>query len=134
MKTDEYCKLHTPNKLPYIPHHEWVERKYKQGHKQRFCSKCKHWLFKCEWGNDLKQTKSTMKTAEETLREYCEFFDVNGSDEIHLLPLTITDAMQEYAQIKIEEYQIKLINSINYSFDDNSIINKIETIIQKVQL
>ena len=46
-----------------------------------------------------------MKTAEEILREYCEFVDVNGSDEIHLLPLTITDAMDEYADIKVKEFK-----------------------------
>lgn len=37
------------------------------------------------------------KTAEEILREYVSFDDVNGSELVLLLPLTITDAMEEYA-------------------------------------
>lgn len=37
------------------------------------------------------------QTAEEILREYVEFNDVNQSNTIELLPLTIVDAMEEYA-------------------------------------
>lgn len=36
------------------------------------------------------------KTAEEILREYIEFDDVNGSETISILPLTIVDMMEEY--------------------------------------
>ena len=40
-----------------------------------------------------------MKTADEILREYINFDDVTSASEtVSLLPLTITDAMQEYAQ------------------------------------
>ena len=38
-----------------------------------------------------------MKKAEEILREYIEFDDVNGSETVELLPLTIIDIMEEYA-------------------------------------
>ena len=34
-----------------------------------------------------------MKTAEEILREYVSFDDINGSETVELLPLTIIDAM-----------------------------------------
>ena len=40
-----------------------------------------------------------MKTAEEILREYVNFNDVNGNETVELLPLTIVDAMEEYAQL-----------------------------------
>jgi len=39
-----------------------------------------------------------MKTAEEILREYVDFEHVNQSEPVELLPLTIVDAMEEYAQ------------------------------------
>jgi hypothetical protein len=42
-----------------------------------------------------------MKTAEEILREYVSFNDVNGSETVELLPLTIVDAMEEYAQQQV---------------------------------
>jgi len=37
------------------------------------------------------------RTAEEILREYVELDDVNGNETVELLPLTIIDAMLEYA-------------------------------------
>jgi hypothetical protein len=37
------------------------------------------------------------KTAEEILREYITFNDVNQSETVELCPLTIVDAMEEYA-------------------------------------
>lgn len=37
-----------------------------------------------------------MKKAEEILREYVQFEDVNGNVPVTLLPLTIVDAMEEY--------------------------------------
>lgn len=39
-----------------------------------------------------------MKTAEEILKEYIEIEDVNQIETINILPLTIIDAMIEYAE------------------------------------
>jgi len=39
-----------------------------------------------------------MNKAEEILREYADFSDATDSETISLLPLTITDAMMEYAE------------------------------------
>lgn len=39
-----------------------------------------------------------MRTAEQVLREYIDFDDVNGTDTVEMLPLTIVDAMEEYAE------------------------------------
>ena len=49
-KIKDFCKKHKPaNKtMSYLAHHEWMERKIKQGHKQYECPKCGRWLFKCE--------------------------------------------------------------------------------------
>jgi hypothetical protein len=44
-----------------------------------------------------------MNKAEEVLRTYINFEDANGSKPITLLPLTIIDAMEEYATIKLQE-------------------------------
>jgi len=38
-----------------------------------------------------------MKSAEKILKEYINFEDVNQSETVELLPLTIVDAMEEYA-------------------------------------
>ena len=38
-----------------------------------------------------------MNKAEEILRTYVDFEDVNGSEPVTLLPLTVIDAMEEYA-------------------------------------
>jgi len=38
-----------------------------------------------------------MNKAEQVLRTYVDFDDVNGSEPITLLPLTVIDAMEEYA-------------------------------------
>jgi hypothetical protein len=54
MNNEQYCESHTPCKLPDIKHYEWMTLKARRGHKQRYCDKCKRWLFKCEWGKDLK--------------------------------------------------------------------------------
>jgi hypothetical protein len=54
--------------------------------------------------------------AEEILRTYINFEDVNGSEPITLLPLTIIDAMEEYAtqcqkdmakEVKEPKYAVK---------------------------
>ena len=41
-------------------------------------------------------------TAEEILREYIDFDDINGNDTVELLPLTIADIMIEFATIHVE--------------------------------
>ena len=38
-----------------------------------------------------------MNKAEEILRTYIDFEDVNSSEPVTLLPLTVIDAMEEYA-------------------------------------
>lgn len=43
-----------------------------------------------------------MKKAEEILRTYVDFEDVNGSEPVTLLPLTVIDAMEEYCQSEID--------------------------------
>jgi len=48
-----------------------------------------------------------MISAEQILREYIAFEDVNGDDTVELLPLTIVDMMIEYAeQACIEQREI----------------------------
>lgn len=47
-----------------------------------------------------------MNKAEEILRTYVDFEDVNGSEPITLLPLTVIDAMEEYATQCQEECNI----------------------------
>ena len=48
-----------------------------------------------------------MKTAEEILREYINFKDVNGNKTVKLLPLTIIDIMEEYSeQFKLKQPQV----------------------------
>jgi hypothetical protein len=44
------------------------------------------------------------QTAESVLREYIQFEDVNQSETIELLPLTIIDAMDEYANQQERSY------------------------------
>lgn len=46
-----------------------------------------------------------MKTAEEILREYVSFDDINGSETVELLPLTIIDAMDEYLGQFVHEFE-----------------------------
>lgn len=50
-----------------------------------------------------------MRTPEEILKEYVYFDDVNASETINILPLTIVDAMCEYA----EEQRNKWVNINN---------------------
>lgn len=52
-----------------------------------------------------------MKTAEEILREYVSFNDVNGNETVELLPLTIVDAMEEYAQQVVKNCNIPTVIS-----------------------
>ncbi len=44
-----------------------------------------------------------MKSAEEVLREYTNFDDVNGDEAVELLPLTIVDIMIEYADMACKQ-------------------------------
>ena len=37
------------------------------------------------------------QTAEEILKEYIQFNDVNQSETVEILPLTMVDVMEEYA-------------------------------------
>ena len=55
------------------------------------------------------------QSAENILREYIQFDDVNQSETIELLPLTIIDAMEEYAnqQKRYSEEDMKI------AFDSN---------------
>ena len=53
-----------------------------------------------------------MNKAEEILRTYIDFEDVNGSEPVTLLPLTIIDAMEEYAK-QILLYFIKWSNAMD---------------------
>ena len=41
-------------------------------------------------------------TAEDILREYIDFDDINGNDTVELLPLTIADIMIQFAVIHVE--------------------------------
>lgn len=56
----------------------------------------------------------TPETAEKILREYVSFEDVNGSECVMLLPLTIVDAMEEYSdsQSKAKDDRIRNLEAI----------------------
>ena len=41
-------------------------------------------------------------TAEDILREYIDFDDINRNDTVELLPLTIADIMIQFAAIHVE--------------------------------
>ena len=60
------------------------------------------------------------QTAEEILKEYVSFEDVNQSEIVELLPLTIVDAMQEYANQCQEDMVDKKYTKedmIDFAFD-----------------
>ena len=68
-----------------------------------------------------------MNKAEEILRTYIDFEDVNGNEPITLLPLTVIDAMEEYAtqcqkdmvvkiEIKWNEYRLVTNNEDAWLF------------------
>ena len=57
-----------------------------------------------------------MGTAESVLREYIQFEDVNQSETIELLPLTIIDAMDEYANQQERSYSEEEVLDIIYKF------------------
>lgn len=47
--TDKPCVSHKEHSMGYVERHEWAEKKIKQGHKQKRCSHCGYWYFKCEF-------------------------------------------------------------------------------------
>ena len=72
-------------------------------------------------------------TAEDILREYIDFDDINGNDTVELLPLTITDIMVEFAAIHVEaalksasenaEMKWVKYTEHDYEIDKDSILN-----------
>lgn len=44
-----------------------------------------------------------MTKAEKKLREYLDFGDINGSEPIEILPLTVVSIIEEYSAEKIME-------------------------------
>jgi len=63
-----------------------------------------------------------MNKAEEILRTYIDFEDVNGSEPVTLLPLTIIDAMEEYFEIVDKKsYTIEEIEKAIDEHFDNTI-------------
>ena len=73
------------------------------------------------------------QTAEEILREYVTFEDVNQSETVELLPLTIVDAMEEYAdqytcdetrlrqsQEDIKKLKLEILESVKLTFEIHS--------------
>jgi hypothetical protein len=68
-----------------------------------------------------------MKTTESVLREYIQFEDVNQSKTIELLPLTIIDAMDEYANQQKRGYSDEdIINALHsVELKDNKDYSKI---------
>ena len=47
---EDYCPEHKPRgkTMDYKTHLEWMDRQEKRGYKQYKCSKCGHWLYRCE--------------------------------------------------------------------------------------
>lgn len=54
--------------------------------------------------------------AEKILREYVEFKDINQSEPVELLPLTIVDCMEDYAMELFVNFEKWLLN---YKKDEN---------------
>lgn len=73
-------------------------------------------------------------TAEEILREYVSFDDINGNETVELLPLTIVDAMEEFANqrdsslswIEKDRLAETRLNEMR-AFFDNSILNEVSS-------
>ena len=71
-----------------------------------------------------------INTAEEVLREYIDFDDVNGSESVDLLPLTIVSAMEEYAeQFENNNDHRKLLIDFVIWMNETSITAQYETLI-----
>jgi hypothetical protein len=62
-----------------------------------------------------------MKTTESVLREYIQFEDVNQSETIELLPLTIIDAMDEYANQQERMYSEEEVFNLLMEFSSRDI-------------
>jgi hypothetical protein len=58
------------------------------------------------------------QTAEEILKEYVSFEDVNQSEIVELLPLTIVDAMEEYANQCQEDMADKIKEAYEQGLND----------------
>ena len=69
-----------------------------------------------------------MNKAEETLRTYIDFEDVNGSEPVTLLPLTVIDAMEEYATQCQEDTKQILLDFIKWSNAVDEYGNKLDKI------
>ncbi|MFN9115464.1 MAG: hypothetical protein ACK5XN_35865 [Bacteroidota bacterium] len=64
--------------------------------------------------------------AETILREYVEFKDINQSETVELLPLTIVDCMEEYAIKKMIDKKTKTTNDAKPLLNDGFIIDFFE--------
>ena len=69
-----------------------------------------------------------MNKAEEILRTYVDFEDVNGSEPVTLLPLTVIDAMEEYATQCQEDTKQILLDFIKWSNAMDEYGNKLDKI------
>lgn len=69
-----------------------------------------------------------MNKAEEVLRTYIDFEDVNSSEPVTLLPLTIIDAMEEYATQCQEDTKQILLDFIKWSNAVDEYGNKLDKI------
>ena len=61
------------------------------------------------------------QSAESILREYMQFYDVNQSETIEVLPLTIIDAMEEYE------------NQQERSYSEEEVLNKLTHFAVEIQ-
>jgi hypothetical protein len=64
--------------------------------------------------------------AETILREYVEFKDINQSETVELLPLTIVDCMEDYAIKKMIDKKTKTPNDAKPLLNDGFIIDFFE--------
>ena len=60
-------------------------------------------------------------TAEEILREYIDFDDINGNDTVELLPLTIADIMIQFAVIHVEAALKKASEKAHIQMDEHDL-------------
>ncbi len=75
-----------------------------------------------------------MKSAEEILKEYHGFEDVNQGHPIDLLPLTIVDLMEEYAdQYKqLYEKEVECVEAIKMTCDNYQVeLDKYKELLRK---
>ena len=60
-----------------------------------------------------------MQTSEEVLKEYIDFEDVNGSETVELLPLTIVDCMEEYTTQRSIDFGRWLLANVDIKLDSD---------------